>query len=298
MRNLFKFTAFTAIAIAIAATTGCSRATVPPAAKGKIVSTEGYSKDIKGTGRYWLFWNEKLVILDTSTQTYTERMSVKMADEQTLTFDVRFRTRIAGDDKTINTMFNDIRPVATSDSNVQEVSLVNVYNVYGSATVQNAARSVISKYRTEEVAANFDKITNDMQAELTKRMINTPLEVSNITLGNLDYPKVISEAIEKQAERELAIKTEQNNQAVEMVKKTNALKLAQADYDIRMTRAKALRDENAMTAAGLSPMLLEYRKLEVMEKMTENKNSVFVPYDALGQSGLSNRVFSESANKQ
>jgi hypothetical protein len=270
---------------------GCDRVTVPPAAKGKIMSTGGYSADVKETGRYWLIGSERMVILDTSTQTYHEAMAVKMADEQTLKFDVSFRTRIYGNDKVISSMFNDIRPTDTDNNNVMEVNLQSVYGVYGRAIVQNAARSVISKYRTEEVANNFDKITEDMQKLLTVRMKDTPLEVSNITLGNLNYPEVITAAIEKQAERELAIKTEQNNQAVQMVKKTNELKLAQANYDIRMTNAKALKDENAMTAAGLSPMLLEYRKLEVMEKMTDNKNAVFVPFDAMSQPGFSNRVF-------
>lgn len=274
--------------------TGCSRVDVPPATKGKIVSSQGYSADVKETGRYLLWFSEKMVLLDTSTQTYKERMAVKMADDMTLNFDVVFRTRIAGNDKVINSMFNDIRPtVSSDDSNVLDVSLPMVYKVYGQAVVQNAARSVLNKYRNEEVAANFDKITQDLQIVLTERMKNSPLEVSNITLGNLDYPDVITEAINKQAERELAIKTEQNQQAVEMVKKTNELKLAQADYEIRMTKAKALKDENALTAAGLSPMLLEYRRLETLEKMSENKSAVFVPYEAMGDAGVSNRMFAK-----
>jgi len=282
-----------ALGLIAAALVGCDRVTVPPATKGKIMSTDGYSADVKETGRYWLFFSEKMVLLDTSTQTYSEKMNVKMADDLTLIFDVRFRTRIAGNDKVISAMFNDIRPQQSDDSSVLEVSLPMVYKVYGSAVVQNAARSIVSKYRTEEVAANFDKITQDMQKLLVERMANSPLEVSNITLGNLDYPDVITKAIEAQSERELAIKTEANNQAVEMVKKTNELKLAQADYEIRMTRANALRDENKTTAEGLNPMLLEYRKLEVMEQMTKNNNAVFVPYDALGNPGLSNKMFNK-----
>jgi hypothetical protein len=124
-------------------------------------------------------------------------------------------------------------------------------------------------------------------------MVNSPLEVSNITLANIQYPDVIVKAIEAQQERKLAIETEANNQAVEMVKKENELKLAQADYEIRMTKAKALRDENKTTAEGLNSMLLEYRRLEVLESMTKNNNAVFVPYEGLGSSGVSNRMFAK-----
>ena len=267
--------------------TGCGFYTVPPASKGKILSTSGYSADVKETGKYLLWGRDEMVVLDTSTQTMAESVSVKMQDNLTLDFQVRFRTRIAGNDKVINAMFNDI-----THENYQ-VSLPRVYAVYGKDVVQSVARSVVGKYKTEDVGVNFDKITNDLHQELVKRMVNSPLEVSNITLANIVYPDVITKAIEAQQERKLAIETEANNQAVEMVKKENELKLAQADYEIRMTRAKALRDENKTTAEGLNPMLLEYRRLEVLESMTKNNNAIFVPYEGLGSSGVSNRMFAK-----
>lgn len=276
-----------AVALMMTVLTGCGFYTVPPASKGKILSTSGYSADVKETGKYLLWGRDEMVVLDTSTQTMAENVSVKMQDNMTLNFQVRFRTRIAGNDKVINAMFNDITHEA------YQVSLPRVYAVYGKDVVQSVARSVVGKYKTEDVGVNFDKITNDLHQELVKRMVNSPLEVSNITLANIVYPDVITKAIEAQQERKLAIETEANNQAVEMVKKENELKLAQADYEIRMTRAKALRDENKTTAEGLNPMLLEYRRLEVLESMTKNNNAVFVPYEGLGSSGVSNRMFAK-----
>lgn len=276
-----------AMIAATASMVGCSRETVPPAAKGKILSTAGYSADVKETGKYWLWFSEEMVVLDTSTQTMAENLSVKMADDLTLTFQVRFRTRIHGSDNVINAMFNDIK-----HQNYQ-VTLPMVYGVYGKDVVQNTARSVVGKYKVKEVANNFDKINTDLQKALAENMKNSPLEMSNVTIGSIQYPKVITDAIEKQQERELAIQTEANEQAVKIVQKDNELKLALADYEIRMTKAKAIRDENKLTAEGLNPMLLEYRKLEVLETMTKNNNAVFVPYDALGDSGLNTRMFSK-----
>jgi len=267
--------------------TGCGFYTVPPASKGKILSTSGYSVDVKETGKYLLWGRDSMVVLDTSTQVMSEPIAVKMQDSMTLNFQVRFRTRIAGNDKVINAMFNDI----THED--YRVSLQKVYGVYGKDVVQSVARSVVGKYNTEEVAVNFDKITQDLHKELSTRMQGSPLEVSNITLANIDYPDVIDKAIEAQQERKLAIETESNQQAIEMVKKTNELTLAKADYEIRMTKAQALRDENKTTAEGLNSMLLEYRRLEVLESMTKNNNAVFVPYEGLGSSGVSNRMFSK-----
>lgn len=266
---------------------GCSKVTVPPAAKGKVLSAAGYSTDVKETGKYWLWWTEDMVILDTSTQTVAEDISVKMADDLTLNLKVRFRTRISGNDKVINSMFNDIK------HQDYKVSLPMVYGVYGKDVVQATARSVLSKYEVSAVSTNYDKISQELTAELRKAMANSPLEVSNITMADLDYPKEIDDAIKKQNERKFAIQTEENDQAVKMVQKRNEMELANADYNIRIKRAETLRDENLKTAAGLNPMLLQYRQLEIMEKMADSENKVFVPYESLTNVGLQTRMYNQ-----
>lgn len=282
-----KFITAFMVAVMVLFVSACSRETVPPASLGKVLSASGYSVDVKEPGKYWLAWWNDMVILDTSTQTVSERITVKMADNLDLSFVVRFRTRIAGNEKTINTMFSDIK------HDNYKVDLQKVYSVYGKDVIQSASRSVVGKYRAEEVPQNFDKITQELHKLVTERLANSPLEVSNVTLADVVYPDVITKAIEAQAERRLAIETEENIRAVEMVKKTNELSLAKADYEIRVTRANALKAENEITAKGLSPLLLEYRRLDVMEKMADNHNTVFYPFEASGSSGLSNRIFSK-----
>lgn len=275
------------VALLAIAMVGCSKVTVPPAAKGKILSASGYSTDVKETGKYWLWMTEDMVILDTSTQVMAEAIEVKMADDLTLKLQVRFRTRISGNDKVINSMFNDIK------HQQYQVTLPMVYGVYGRDVVQTVSRSVLSKYKVTEVANNYDKISKDLTDSLRTAMSSSPLEVSNITMANIDYPDVIDNGIQKRNEREIAIDTEANEQAVKMVQKNNELILANADYEIRMTRAKAVRDENNITAAGLNPILLQYRQLEVMEKMADNKNAIFVPYESLTNVGLQNRMYAK-----
>lgn len=277
-----KIAAISAISLALA---GCEVATVPPASKGKILSSSGYSADVKETGKYWLFGFKNMVILDTSTQMISENITVKMIDNLDLPFQLHFRTRIHGSNDVINSMFNDI----THED--YRVSLDRVYSVYGKNVVTNAARTVMSKYRVDEVAANFEKINNDIFNEIKKRMVGNPLEVSDVTLARISYPPIITEAVERQQERELAIVTEKNQQAIEMLKKENELALASADYEIRIKRAEAIRDENKITSDGLNPVLLQYRNLEVLEKMAESENKVFVPYSALKEVGVSNTMF-------
>lgn len=275
------------VALATLVLAGCGRETVPPAALGKILSSSGYSTDVKQTGKHWLTWWEQMVLLDTSTQTISEQVTVKLQDDLDLTFQVNFRTRIGGSESTINAMFNDIK------HENYNVTLPMVYKVYGRDVVHKTAREVVSAYYTKEISKNFTKINDELHKALLVAMKSSPLEVSNITIGHVKWPALITEAIEKQQSRELAIQTEVNDQAVKMVQKENELKLALADYEIRMTKARAIRDENKTTAEGLNPILLQYRQIEMMEKMSENKNAVFMPFEAMNTTGAQTRMYSK-----
>lgn len=80
-------------------------------------------------------------------------------------------------------------------------------------------------------------------------------------------------------------------------KVTNALKMAEADREVELTKARTLRDQNQIVADGINDKLLAYRALEVQEKMSTNLgnagSAIFVPYEAMGTQGLSNHVFNK-----
>jgi regulator of protease activity HflC (stomatin/prohibitin superfamily) len=268
--------------------TGCGEV-VSPGYKAKMLSSDGFSGDILEPGRHSVWWREELVVLETSTQTMSIPLTVKMADELELKFNINFRTRVNGKDTVLNTVFNDIKPIQ-EEGRHKTISLNQVFAVYGRDVVSNVSRSVVSKYKVSDVSKNYDQINKQLQSQLLEAMKNNPLEVSNVTLADVSWPEIITKAIESQQERELAIKTEQNQQDIEMVKRTNALRLAQADREIELTKARTLRDQNAITNEGLSDKLIAYKALEVQAMMAENKAAVFVPYEAFGSSGLSNRI--------
>ena len=269
---------------------GCGQV-VTPGYKAKFLSRDGYSTEIKEPGRYTVLPWEELVYLETSTQTVSVPLTVKMADDLDLTFKVNFRTRVGGNDKILNGMFNDIKPTEDENLGGKVITLNKVFSVYGNDVVANVARSVVGKYKVADVSKNYDLINQQLQVKLVEAMKNNPLEVSNVTVAEIGWPKVITDAIERQSERELAIKTEQNQQEIEMVKRNNQLALAKADREIELTKARTLRDQNAITNEGLSDKLLAYRALDVQEKMADNKAAVFVPYEALNLPGMSNRIY-------
>ena len=272
-----------------------SRGTIPPGFKGKVLSSSGYSQEMKDPGKFMLYGREELVLLETATKTVSAPVTVKMADGLQLNFTVNFRTRAANNEKVLNALFNDIKYKQTDEG--KYITLDQVYNVYGKDVLSNVARSVVSKYKVDQVSGAYDTINKDLQEKLQQAMVNSPLEVSNVTLANIEWPATITEAINKQQERELAIKTEENQQKIEMVKRTNALELAKADQEIEKTKAETIKAANNIISEGVSDKYLAYKALEVQSKMAENKNSVFVPYETLTQPGLSQRIYNNQSPK-
>ena len=264
---------------------GCDWVQVPPAKKGKILTTAGYTPEVLQPGKYTLYGRDSLVLLDTGTQTAKESMSIIMQDKLTLEFDVRFRTRIGGSDTIINAMFDDITPINGI------VQLKQVYDTYGKMLVRNQARSVVGAYTVEDVHKNYSRISNEIAQALTKAMKSTPLEFSDVALGNIKYPDVITKAVEANKERELFIKKEQAQAEIDLLQKTNQKRIADADYEVQITKAKTVRDQNKLIADGVTPALLEYRKWEVIEKLQDNQNVVFMPIEGLASTGAQVRMF-------
>lgn len=266
----------------------CSFEQIPPASKGKILTTSGYNPETLPPGKYTLWGRDQMIILKTNTNTYKESVKVILDDKLTLHVDVRFRGRIAGSDPVIDSMFNDIE--AGDDATV---AFNEVYRIYGQPTVRNRTRSILSKYTVEDVHKNYERLSIEIGKAIQNGLKGTPIEVSDVALGDIAYPDVVTKAVETAKERDLAIKKEEAQAKIDLTKKKNERLLAEADYQIKLTRAKAIRDSNKIIGEGITDALLKLRALEVQEIMAENKSAVFVPYQAMGSVGLQNRIYSK-----
>lgn len=283
-----KITAIATATLMALALSGCGFPSVGPTEKGKMLSPSGYSPEVLNSGKHFKWWWHDLIILDTSTQVANERVEdVVMSDRLLMNFTVQFRTRIAGTPEVINAMFSDIKPVDG------EVTLTQVYNTYGKRTVHKVARSVLSQYSVNDVLRNYEAIGNELHRRVTEELASegSPLEVSNVVLGKPEPPASIMAVIQAVEERREQEAIEEANQAIETVKRQNAIVLAELDREKKIIESETLRDQNKIVAEGLSEALLEFRRLETMERLSESGSTIFYPYSDSGSVGLQNRIY-------
>ena len=269
---------------------GCEFATVPPAYKGKILTVAGYTPEVLPTSRMTLWGRDSLVLIETGTATLHESMKVIMKDKMELAFDVKFRVRIDGSNKVLNTMFNDIIPAYSDATRQKTITLLQVYNTYGKMIVRNIAREVLSDYTVMDVAENYKVISDKLYTQLTKSFLAVPLQVSDSLLGAIQYPAIVTTAIEKAKAREMEIEEQKAKVEIAIEKKLGEEKLAIQEQKIRMIKANTIAKENKLIAGSISDKYLKYKSLEVQEAMASNKAAVFFPYESFGSLGVQTRI--------
>ena len=246
---------------------------IPAGHKGKIMGKSGFQPEIYPPSKVWVDTTftttpEKLFLVQTTTSKYNEPIKVLLKDKLTLKAEVVFRGRINGSDEVINRIFNDL----TMDDNV--VTTAEVYHVYGKMVILNTAREVISKYNVDEVNQNYQRITVELYKALEPKLKGLPIEISDVTIGNLEYPKIVTTAIEHAKERRMAIEKEQAELEIRLTKVKGREEIAKAEYRIKMLEAKQIADYNEMISKGITKDLIRLKELEMEKIKLERWNGV------------------------
>lgn len=278
-------------ALALVVLSGCNRITVDPAQIGKVLSPSGYSNEILVTGKHTLGWREQVVLLDTSTNTYSERMNVILKDKLTLVFEVKYTGRIRNDKPVINAMFNDI-----THGGDYKITFTEVYHIYGQPKVRNIAREIMSKYTVEDVHANYARISEEISVDLQKAFVGTPIHLTNVSLGEIRYPDVVTSAVSEAKQRQMMIERETAQAKIDLLKKENELTLIKADREIELTKAKTIADANKIMGQSITPSLLELKRIEVSKTLAAHANessTVYIPVEGLTSTGASVKMFNK-----
>lgn len=260
------------VALSALIMSGCNE-TVPAGYVGKIMGKQGWEPEVYPPSKVWLSTTmtttpEKLYLVQTTTQKFVQPIKVLLKDKLTLSAEIVFRGRITQNKKILNALFNDM------PMNDKVVHTAEVYNMYGKMIVLNTAREVISKYTVDDVNKNYARITVELFDAIRPKLKGLPIDISDVTIGNIQYPKIVTEAIEKAKQRQMAIQQEKAQVQIEVTRAKGREQVALAEYKVKMLQAKQVRDYNKMISAGLTPDLIELKKIEVQMAAIKKWNGI------------------------
>lgn len=256
-----------------------SKVEVPAAHVAKIMTKDGYKADIIGTSKFrldrcWAYC-DKLVLLDASDQAVSEKMELFMPEDKlNMTFDLRL-TMIINPNK-YEELFARIPPV--DQDGVDVISWNKAYVTYAQQIVRAEAREFLSDFTIAEIASSRETINAQLSQRLTKSINEkTPFQVRYVGLADIQYPKIIVEAQENAAERREKVQQEEAQLQISKVQLERQLQEQQLQRKVDVEKAMAEAEVARIQSQSLTSAYIRYRELQILEKLAESDNKVFVP---------------------
>ena len=294
-RNIAVFAVIVAMATSV---TGCGRwiigekVEVPPAHVGRILTKNGYAPEVIPPSRFRLpncfTYCDKLILLEAADVPFIETMQIFMPDDKlNLSVDVRGTLTVSTDRVFVDQILDRVTSEPTDDYWTQIITAKRVYATYGVNTLRGVVRSELTKHSIADILDNRDAIGRSVHSAIVEKLVETktPIRVSRFELADVQPPGVIVEAQQAAKQRQIDVQRAEADAQVDMVQAEKALEVAKLNRLVEREKAEAIAEQNIIAAESITPQLLAYRQLEVMERIyTElangkNEGLVVIPLD-------------------
>lgn len=250
---------------------GCTTE-VPIGYIGMVQQRAGLSGEALAPGRHVCFGvGVRMIIVEASEAINTEPMKILCSDDLNFSFDMKIRSQIKGTDGPSIKKLLDNKGSSAKDykglSDTRVLEYDALYKTYVKPQARAIARGIVSKYKTTEIRSNREIIDKTIYDRLTTSLKGTPVKIIMVASSNYDYPDVITVAMEKKRQREIAVDEENANQALLLLQATNRQKLAQKMIVVRAAEGRAEAAYLKQIAPVLSKNYVELRRIETQAPM-------------------------------
>ncbi len=251
--------------------TGCTNPSTPAGHEGyvkenpRVWGKGGFVGVLKGPSNYGVsIWRNEVENVDFRPQTYNENFHILTSDELNIT--LRWQT-------ILKIKANSIKDV------VENFAGQEFYKRFIKEPLRSMVRKNVQKLASREVKESRNEIAESVVIELNSYLKETPFIVISGVVGNIDYPKVVTEAVEKKlAAKQL------------LDEKQTQIDIAKKDAEIRIEEAKGIAEAQRIINETLTKNYLQHEAINAQLKMAESPNhtTVYIPAGANGIPLVSN----------
>jgi regulator of protease activity HflC (stomatin/prohibitin superfamily) len=226
----------------------------------RIFGHGGFQGTVMGPGNFGLsLFRNEAIALDMRPQTHSEEFEVLAQDDLTLQF--KFHAVIS----------------------IEQGSVVRVVNEYGgldwyprfvAEPFRSFVRDAVQQYRSTDLKTTMDDCARIVHERLERYLEKTPFKLVNLAVGNINYPPVVAQAVERKlAAQQL------------LVEKDTQQQIALKDAAIEVDRAKGKAEAQRIISSTLTSHYLQHEAIDAQKKMAESPNhsTIYIP---LGPTGM------------
>ncbi|WP_394388351.1 SPFH domain-containing protein [Shewanella woodyi] len=248
------------------ALSGCTNPNTPAGQEGyvfekpRIFGAGGYRGSLIGPSNYGVsLWRNEVINIDMRPNTYTENFKI-----------------LANDD--LNISFNFHAVIAIKPGTVQEVvekfGAENWYQRFVRETFRTYVRDEVQKYDSVALKENRTGIADSVETKLKLYLADSPFQINNVVVGNINYPEIVARAVEKKLAAQQLLSEKETQKEI-----------AQKDAEIRIEEAKGIAEAQKIINATLTPNYLQHEAINAQRHMADSPNHTTV-YIPVGTNGI------------
>ena len=257
MNNRYAFIVFGIMLIGLI---GCTNPSTPAGHEGyvkenpRIWGKGGFKGVLKGPANYGVsIWRNEVENVDIRPQTYAEKFNILTKDELNISF--RWQTIIK------------INPGSIKEV-VETYAGSNFYQRFIKEPLRAMVRKNVQILGSRQVKEKRKEIADAVVSELKTYLKSTPFMVISGVVGNIDYPKVVTEAVEKKLAAQQLLDEKQTQ-----------IDIAKKDAEIRIEEAKGIAEAQRIINSTLTVNYLQHEAINAQLKMAASPNhtTVYIP---------------------
>lgn len=220
----------------------------------RIYGEGGFRGTITGPSNYGMsIFRNDVINVDFRPATYKEGFNILAKDELNISFNFQC---------IIRPKKGTIREV------VEEYGGDKFYLRYIREPLRSMVRAGVQGLKSREVKAKRREVAAAVKTELAEYLKDTPFVVLSTVVGNIDYPKVVTEAVEKKLAAQQLLEEKETQKEI-----------AKRDAEIRIEEAKGIAEAQRIINATLTPNYLQHEAIQAQLKMASSPNhtTVYIP---------------------
>ena len=239
---------------------GCTNPSTPAGHEGyvkenpRVWGKGGFRGELKGPSNFGVsLWRNEVENVDFRPQTYSEAFNILTKDELNISFN--FQTIIK------------IKP-GTIRSVVEGYAGSQFYPRYIKEPLRAMVRKNVQVLDSRDVKEKRKEISEVVMTELKGYLSDTPFVLISGVVGNIDYPKIVTEAVEKKLAAKQLLDEKETQRAI-----------AKKDAEIRIEEAKGIAEAQRIINATLTKNYLQHEAINAQLKMASSPNhtTVYIP---------------------
>jgi len=238
--------------------------------RGAIVGKASYVGLQTGPTSYGASWLVKVMNVSVTPFSYAEEFTGENAvltkDKLLVSFRAHTIFRVRGD--RVKEFIEQYTTLGEGPNQVQVA-----FGNFLKEPLRTQIRESVAHFDAFPLNENIGRISNELTAWAQEKTKNTPFEVLNVVVGNLQYPAVVAQAVSNK----LAV-------SQDLETRSTQVEIARKDAERRVVEAEGIARATQIIQQRLTPLYIQHEAIEAQKAMvgSPNHSVIYIPVGPMG----------------